>query len=82
METPIINRDVSHPSPIEGFNPLIDNDEAETLKNVHDALSTLQELSIAPLGGELYLNQASASGLYLLLAATKGALAYVIQQRE
>ena len=56
--------------------------EEETLRNVHDAIATLQEQTIAPLGGELVLSQSATSGLYLLLDTTKGALAYLLEQRE
>lgn len=64
-----------------GFNPLIVETEIDTLNNIHDAIATLQQLTITPLGGELTLNQASTSGLFVLLDAIRGALHFVLAQR-
>jgi len=45
-------------------NPLVADERWETLSNVHDAIATLQEMTIMPLGGELVLSEAATSGMY------------------
>lgn len=69
-------------SPPPNHNPLIGVLHGDTLINVHDSLSTLQELTVSPPGGELNLSSASSNGLYFLICCIKDALRFEIDYRE
>lgn len=70
------NTPLKHP----GINPLIEEGRTATISNVHNVLATAQELTIAPLTGELVLNQAATAGLLLILDTIREALALVLAQ--
>lgn len=71
---------LTNPSP--NHNPLIGLLHSDTLSNVHDSLSALQELTVSPPNGELSLSSASSSGLYFLLCCIKDALRFEIDYRD
>jgi len=68
-------------NPPPNHNPLIGTLHADTLINIYDSLSTLQELTVSPPNGELNLSPASSTGLYFLLCCIKNALKFEIDYR-
>lgn len=68
--------------PPPNHNPLIGLVQGDTLINVHNSLSTLQELTISPPNGELNLCPASNNGLYILMCCILDALRFEIDCRD
>lgn len=66
-------------NPPPNHNPLIGLLHGDTLINIHDSLSVLQDLTA---NGELNLSDASNNGLYFLLCCIKDALRFEIDQRD
>lgn len=69
-------------NPPPNHNPLIGLLHGDTLINVHDSLSTLQELTVSPPNGELCLSSTSSNGLYFLMCCIKDALRFEINHRD
>lgn len=77
---PISHEILLNPPP--NHNPLIGILHGDTLINVHDSLSALQELTVSPPNDELNLSTASSNGLYFLLCCVKDALRFEIDYRD
>ena len=69
-------------NPPPNHNPLIGVLQGDTLINVYDSLSLLQDLTAASPSGELMLSRSSGNGLYFLLCCIKDALRFEIDHRD
>lgn len=69
-------------NPPPNHNPLIGLLHGDTLINVYDTLSTIQELTVSPPNSELNLYGSSSSGLYFLLCCIRDALRFEIDYRD
>lgn len=77
MKHHITRQTLLHPPP--NHNPLIGLLQTDTLINVHDSLTTLQELTI---NSDLCLCPASNNGLYFLMDCIIDALRFEIKYRD
>jgi len=69
-------------NPPPNHNPLIGLLHGDTLINVCDSLSTLQDLTVSPPNGELNLSPPSNNGLYFLMSCIIDALRFEIDHRN
>ena len=63
-------------------NPLIGTVPDDTIHNVLDVVSVLQELTINPEQGELVFSEFSTSGFFLVLSCIRDALRFELYHRK
>ncbi len=63
-------------------NPLIGSLQKDTLHNVHDAIATLQELTISCEQDQLVLSEYATGGLFYLLECVGYALRFELYHRK